>query len=231
MKYQLSRQLDNEEIRAVIAREVRRQKIYLPALPKNYLKELAQVEQEIEKQGLPKYLVLKKLPGKLGYGIFLHPKAKPILRGQIIAPYTGEVMFVPQNVVDDSAYAFELMEKIILTRAEQGRLDGKHRYHPRRRYCVHVEALKKGNFTRFINHSEQPNVVAGLYKIPTNPYGLLPSPLEVIYRAQKKIHPGEQLLVCYEGDDASYWSAMGIKPIPIIPTTFQLNSLLKLVKQ
>jgi hypothetical protein len=231
MKYRLARQLDNEEIRGIIAREVRRQKMYVPKLSKGHLKELAQVAQAIVKRGLPESFVLKKLPGELGHGIFLHPKAKAILRGQIIAPYTGEVMFVPQSVVDDSAYAFELMSKVILNREEQKQLGGKLGYQPRRRYCVHVEALKKGNFTRFINHSDKPNVVAGLYQIPTNSYGLICSPLEVIYRAKKRINPGEQLLVCYEGDDASYWGAMGIKPVPITATTFQLNSSLKLVKQ
>ena len=177
----------------------------------------------------PKNLVCKKLPGGLGYGIFLHPKAQPILRGQIIAPYSGEVSFVPQNVPDDSLYAFEPLSKIHLTKEEQARFDGKRPFHPRRHYSMHVNALKKGNFTRFINHSDKPNVVADLYKVPSNPYGLSPSPIEVFYLAKKKIHPGEQLLVCYDGDSKSYWSALGIKPIPITPKTFQLDSSLKVI--
>lgn len=230
MKYKLPRQLDNPETRAIIAREVRRQKLYIPVASKSRLKELAEVARAIVKTGLPSYLVLKKLPGRLGHGIFLHPEAKPILRGEVIAPYTGEVVFVPQNEMDDSPYAFEIMSKVILNRKEQMDLCNEERYHSRRHYSIHIEALKKGNFTRFINHSDQPNVVAGLFKIPTNSYGLTPSPLEVIYRAQKMIYPGEQLLVCYEGDDASYWSALEIKPIPIVPKTFTLNSKLKLIK-
>lgn len=227
MKFKLSRQIISEEIRKIVVKEVRKQKIYLLRATKNELKELAEISQAIKTHGLPKNLVCKKLPGGLGHGIFLHPKAQPILRGQIIAPYSGEVSFVPQNVPDDSLYAFEPLSNIHLTKEEQARFDAKRSYHPGRHYSMHVNALKKGNFTRFINHSDKPNVVADLYRIPSNPYGLSPSPIEVFYLAKKKIHPGEQLLVCYDGDSKSYWGALGIKPIPITPKTFQLDSSLK----
>jgi hypothetical protein len=213
----------------IISREVRKQKIYTPKADKNKLKQIAEVSHAIEKEGLPKNLVRKKLPKALGYGIFLHPKAKPILKGQIIAPYAGEVLFVPQNLPDDSLYAFEPISNIILNKEEQAHFDAHHRYHPRRFYSMHVDAAKKGNFTRFINHSAKPNIVAEFFSIPPNSFGLAPSPIDVVYVAKRTIHPGEQLLVSYEGDDNSYWNALDIQPLPITAKTFQLDDSLKIV--
>ncbi len=229
MKFKLPRQTISQEICRVISREVRKQKIDILLASKNNLKEIAAVSRAIAKWGIAENLLCKKLPNGLGYGIFLHPNCKPILKGQIIAPYAGEISFVPQNLIDDSLYAFEPLDNILFTKEEQSRFDGKRRYHPRRFYSMHVDALKTGNFTRFVNHSDKPNLIAELFKIPSNSYGLDPSPIEVIYLAKKTIRPGEQLLVCYDGDDKSYWSAMGIKPLPITPQTFQLDSSLKVI--
>ena len=231
MKFKLPRPVISQEIHRIASREVRKQKVYLLRATKNNLMEIAEVSRAITKDGLSKNLILKKLPDGLGYGIFLHPKAEPILKGQIIAPYAGEISLVPQNILCDSLYAFEPLSNILFTREEHSRFDGHRPYHPRRFYCMHVDALKKGNFTRFINHSEKPNVMAELFKIPANPYGLAPAPVEVIYLAKKTIRPGEQLLVCYDGDDKSYWGALKIKPLPITPQTFQLDSSLKVISQ
>lgn len=229
MKFKLPSQILNTEISKIVSREVRNQKIPVLRADKNNLKEIAEVSRAITKHGLPKNLVCKKLPNGLGYGIFLHPKAQPILKGQIIAPYAGEIFFVPQNLPDDSLYAFESLSNILFTKEEQSRFDKNRRYHPRRFYSMHVDALKKGNFTRFINHSDKPNLIAEFFRIPSNSFGLIPSPIEVIYLAKKTIRPGEQLLICYDGDSKSYWSALEIKPIPITPTTFQLDSSLKVI--
>ena len=158
----------------------------------------------------------------MGFGIFLHPKAKPLLKGEMIGPYSGELSLVPSNVPDESLYAFEPLSEIRLTKEEHALFGGKRKYHPKRYYSLNVDALHKGNFTRFINHSEQPNVIAELVKIPRNDYGITPSPIEVFYFAKKMIRPGEQLLVCYEGEDKSYWSTLGIKPVPVTPRTYRL---------
>jgi hypothetical protein len=229
MKFKLPRPVINQEICRIVSREARKQEICILRANKNNLKEIAEVSRAIVKNGLSENLLRKKLPDKLGYGIFLHPKAKPILKGQIIAPYAGEVSLVPQNLDDGSLYAFEPLSNILLTKEEQSHFHNNLRYHPRRFYSMHVDALKKGNFTRFINHSDKPNLLAELFRIPSNPYGLAPSPIEVIYLAKKTIRPGEQLLVCYDGDDNSYWGALKTKPIPITPKTFQLDSSLKVV--
>jgi hypothetical protein len=229
MKFKLPRQIYNQTIYAIASREVRKQKINVLRATKKHMREIAEICRIIEKQGLPESLVCKKLPNKLGFGIFLHPNAKPILKGQIIVPYSGELTLVPQNYPDDSLYAFAPLSDIHCTKEEQKFLDSKLRYHPRRLYSLNVDAVKQGNFSRFVNHSTKPNIVAELLCIPTNEYGLTPSPIEVFYFAKKTIHPGEQLLVCYEDEENSYWGPLKIKPVPITPKTFQLNSRLQLI--
>lgn len=230
MKFKLPRQVLSKEISSIIIREMRKQDVPVLRMNAKQMKEVAAIYKAIAKSGLSKGLVCKKLPGKLGHGIFLHPHAEPILKGQIIAPYAGDVLLIPQNLLEDSLYAFEPMCKMFLTKEEQTRFDEKQGYHPRRHYALHVDALKRGNFTRFINHSDKPNVIAELFKVPSNPYGLAPSPLEVVYLAGKMIRPGEQLLVCYDGDDHSYWNTLDIKPIPITPRTFRLDPSLNLIR-
>lgn len=230
MKFKLPRQeLDPETIR-IAKREIRKQKIEVLRVGKKMLQEFAGVCKAIEEKGLPDYLVCKKLPNGLGSGIFLHPEAKPILKGQVIGPYSGRVSIIPQCAPDDSAYAFAPIVDIQLSKAEQAHFDPKRRYHPKRLYALDVDAVKIGNFIRFINHSHKPNIIAHLYKIPPNDLGLTPSPVEVIYIAKKTILPGEQLLVSYEGDDDSYWSFLKIKPAPITPRTFLLSPSLKVVQ-
>ncbi len=229
MRFRLPRQTNPFEISKIISREVRKQKLNVIRASKAHLNQILEISEAIQKKGLPTHLVCKKLPQGLGMGIFLHPLAKPILKGQIIAPYAGETSLVPQNEPDDSIYAFAPLFDILLTKEEQTLVNPKRRYHPKRVYSMNVDALKKGNFTRFINHSDKPNVVAELFEIPRNPYGLTPSPLEVIYLAKKTILPGEQLLVCYEDEENSYWGALKIKPIPITPKTFKLHPSLKVV--
>lgn len=230
MKFTLARQIMSPEVAKIVAREVRKQGLNLLRATRKHLQEILAVSKEIEKNSLPSYLVRKKLPHDLGHGIFLHPKARPIPRGHVIAPYSGEVSLLPQNREDDATHAFGPLSDMHLKKEEQKRLDKRNRYHPNRLYAIKLDALKKGNFTRFINHSDEPNIVAHLVRIPKNTLGMEPSPLEVVYFAKKKILPGEQLLVCYEaGEDESYWGVLKIKPLHMTPKTFRLNSALKLV--
>jgi hypothetical protein len=222
MKYRLPRQIFSEPIVKIILREIKRQKLEILKPTKRELEELSLVCKAIIEKGLPDYLVCKKLPNNLGSGIFLHPQAKPLLKDQIIGSYSGKVLLSPQNAPGDSSYAFALIVDILLTKEEQAFLQEKS-YRPNRLYSLDVDAEHEGNFIRFINHSEKPNVVSHLFKIPKNPFGLTQTPVEVIYVAKKTIHPGEQLLVSYEGDGNTYWNHLNIKPIPITPKTFILN--------
>lgn len=223
MKFKLSRQTLSKELIAIISREIRRQKISVPRVTRKEMQELAEISQLIETKGLPSNLVRKKLSKKLGYGIFLHPDAAPLEKGCVIASYSGKVSLIRQRVFDDGSYAFTPIEDILLKANEQRLFDKTSCFRPKRLYSLKVDALKQGNFTRFINHSAQPNVVAYTLAVPANPYGLVPGPIEVVYFAKKRIMPGEQLLVSYEEGEKCYWGAKGIKPLPMTPKTFRLT--------
>ena len=223
-QFQLPRQKISDELGRFLPEMMKRNRVRIRPASKNQMLAIAKVSRKILSEGLPSDFVLKKLPKKLGFGIFLKLNAKPIERGAVIAPYTGEVLLCPQNEEGSSDYVFALVADLTLTKSEQQALDPKHRYHPRRLYAIDVDAENMGNFTRFINHSDQPNVKADLLRVPKNDLGLEPSFFEMIYFAKKTIHPGEQLLVCYEGDDNSYWGASNIEPFPMDPRTFRLDT-------
>ncbi|MBI5272614.1 MAG: SET domain-containing protein-lysine N-methyltransferase [Chlamydiia bacterium] len=222
MKFRLQRQEISKDLFIFCLEQIKKNKIHIPRASKKIVTGLPSILKEIQEKGLPNYLLMKKLKGKLGYGIFLHPEAKPILKGTPIAPYSGKVLLCPQNMENDSDYTFALISDLRLTKEEQSKWDSTRRYHPRRLYALDLDALKRGNFTRFINHSETPNIEACFIHIPANLSGLEPAPFELIYVAKKTIHPGEQLLVCYEGEDKSYWGHK-TKPFPMTPKTFRLN--------
>lgn len=223
MKFRTPRAVMDPEIAQIAAREIRKQKIEVIKATQKNLKELKKICDAVEISGLPGYLVCKKLPNGLGKGIFLHPKAKPIKKGTIIGPYSGKASIIGQNDPGDSAYAFAPICEIRLTKKEQARFDPKRSFHPRRLYALDIDAIEEGNFIRFVNHSEKPNVEALLYRIPKNSLNLPPSPAEVMYVAKKTIRPGEQLLVSYEGEDKSYWNSLNIKPVPVDPRTYLLS--------
>lgn len=228
MNYKLPRQLFSSELNKIISRKSRGQRS-ANASQRN-LREMAAVVRDIEASGLPKRFILKRLPGKLGRGIFLHPLAQKIVKGTVIAPYAGELSIVPQNVEDNGDYAFAPVENFYLNREEQRVWDPKRRFHPRRIYALKLDALKRGNFTRFINHSSRPNVEAMTFAIPRNRLGLTPAPVEIVYLAKRDIEPGQQLLTCYDGADGSYWGVMGIEPFAMTPKTFQLSPAFRLLR-
>ena len=223
MEFKLQRQEIDKELLVFCCNRIKQDKIDISRASKLVVARMPAILKEIQKRGLPNYLLVKKLKGKLGYGVFLHPEAKPILKGEPIAPYSGIVTLLPQNTESDSAYIFGLLADLRLTKEEQRKWDPARRYHPRRLYSVDLDAEKKGNFTRFINHSETPNIEAQFVRIPKNSAGLALAPFELIYVAKKTIRPGEQLLISYEVDEKNYWGSLGIKPFPMNPKTFMLN--------
>ncbi|MCC5831709.1 MAG: SET domain-containing protein [Chlamydiales bacterium] len=210
------------EIKPLLEKSIQLEFGSLAPLTKEELKEIASLKEPILGGGIPKHLVRKKLNKDLGYGIFLHPKASPLVKGQVIAPYAGEISLVPQNAPDESAYAFSLIENLLLDREEQRYWDKARLPHPKRLYSFKLDAWKKGNFTRYINHSDKPNLAAYTVCIPNNHYGIAPSLIEVVYFVKKKIRPGEQLLVSYEVGANNFWNGGKGKPFPMTPQTFQL---------
>ena len=85
MEYKLYCLKISQKLNLFASKKIKQNKIYIPVATKNNLKELAVIAREIREGGLPKYLVRMKLKGRLGYGIFLHPEAKPIMKGGVIA--------------------------------------------------------------------------------------------------------------------------------------------------
>jgi len=228
MGFRLQRQRVAKDLSILCLNRIKKDKIEVPRASREVVRRMPAILREIRKNGLPTYLLKKKLKGKLGYGIFLHPKAEPILRGTPIAPYSGKVILCHQNMEkNDSDYAFALITGLRLTKEEQRKWDPSCRYHPRRLYSIDLDARKNGNFTRFINHSEKPNIEAQFVRIPPNSAGLSPVPFELIYVASKTIRPGEQLLICYEAEKKSYWGSL--KPFPMTPKTFILNQSCEIV--
>lgn len=231
MKYKLPRQIiKHPNIKEIIERELALRECPLGEASKKDLKALALVVESIKKSGLPDYLVLKKISNQIGHGVFLHPNAKPLVKGQIIGPYSGILSIELENKEDDSAYAFSLLDGLHLTKEEQQALDKKVTFAPARKYMLNLDANDVGNFTRYINHCIKPNIEALIMAIPPNKEGLEEMPIEVVYIAKKKILPGEQLLICYEDEKETYWDAFGVKPIVMDPKTYQLDQSLNLIK-
>src|ERR1700722_14474745 len=141
MRFKLPRQLLTPEIDKILAREMRKQKMRLSRATKKDMQEILEVSKIIEKSGLPQRFVRKKLSDELGYGIFLRLNAEPILQGQVIAPYAGEVSIVPQFEPDNGSYAFAPIEEMHLTSEEQHHLNKKIKYRPNRLYSMKVDAL------------------------------------------------------------------------------------------
>ena len=212
----------NREFVKIVSRQFRKRDLDLHTLTEKNLKELDEVLKEIERDTLPKKYVLRKLKGKIGQGIFLHVDAKPILKGQVIGLYTGKVSLQAQMDAADGDYTFDIVTDLHLTKDEQERFDPRNRFAPRRLYDLKLDALKIGNFTRFINHSNKPNIEAVLVHFKDTGF-------QIIYMAKTKINPGEQLLVSYEGEEDSYWGLLGIKPFPMTAKTFYLNDSLRLI--
>ena len=225
MKFSLPRQILDKKIFALVSKEVEKQNEMVISASKKNLKGLAAALSEITDHTLPKHLQLEKLGNNLGMGVFLRSDSCPILKGEVIAPYSGIITIVPSNDPNETGYMFELLSNIHLNREEQLLLHPNRPFHPGRLYSIQLDALKKGNFTRFINHSSHPNLIAHLISTPSkNPYNLEPMPIEVIYIAKKTIHPGEQLLISYENDgENNYWGPAKIKPFPMTPKTFTLS--------
>ena len=224
MEFKLPRQEICPKLDNLYFKKIKDLELHLPKPKKANLMQIQAISRMIESDGLPKHLVVQKLKGNIGHGVFLHPEAKPILKGDVIGPYSGEVFLAPFNDSNGSDYIFTLIDKMALTKEEQQIWDPKNKYHPKRLYSINLDADKKGNFTRFINHSETPNVRAEHLHIPINAKGEKKPSFEIVYLAKKDILPGEQLLVCYEGGDAkSHWGALKIEPFRMTPKTFKLN--------
>jgi hypothetical protein len=227
-RFNMPRPEFSDEITSICLREMDRLEIEADVLKKEQKVQLKALIEEVETIGIPKKFVLKKLPKKLGSGLFLHPEASSMKKGDVIGCYAGKVSFGVQNLYESGgSYVFSPLSDLHLTKEEQKKYDSKRKFHPSRLYYLRIDAEKEGNYTRYINHSSDPNIEAQLTHVKGD--GLKESFFEIIYLVKKTIHPQEQLLVSYEDGEDCYWKAMGIQPFSIFPTTFMINQNLEVI--
>lgn len=102
---------------------------------------------------------------------------KPIEKGQLLGEYLGEK--IDESVEEDETYAFMLSDNSVLS------------------------ATKKGNWTRFFNHSEKFSNVA-----------LEEKEHRIFFKAKVAINAGEQLLINYGKE---YFSHKDFIPVTLLP--------------
>ncbi len=130
-------------------------------------------------QGYVAPLSIKWCGPEMGYGVFADRDLK---QGEMIGEYTG-VLKKEESVVGRNAYLFTY-PSTATSSAEQSRFV--------------VDAAKEGNITRFVNHSDSPNV-----EVVEVPRG---NTWHVVYRTAAPIKKGEQLFISY---GQSYWTSLG----------------------
>lgn len=177
---------------------------------------LQDYEHEVATQGIVDHLEVHDIPQEplLGKGVFLCPEDEPIEKNEFVAIYSGEYRLLTDEDAFDGSYTFEVLSLNMKKKKTREKLFaiGLTFDDSVDEVCLYVDALKKGNYARFINNSKNPNVEAIIELVRGRP--------EVVYRACRKIYPGEQLLVDYTD---SYWEPMGITPLPIESDTFMLS--------
>jgi hypothetical protein len=189
---------------------------------KKLLKTIEKTNQEIEKNGIPSNLYLAHVHKQVQFGIFLKPDSACIEVGEFIGTYTGRYELVEVDTTKETAYAYDVLQGFHLPKKSHCYVkDRKKSYPKNQEFAIQTNALKEGNFTRFINHSSlAPNVEAVVSKMPDGR-------MEILLFALKKIRPGEQLLSNYGGQ---YWAALGIIPNDMTPSSYKLDTSYKVIK-
>ena len=121
---------------------------------------------------------MKFISKKVGYGIFAAADIEP---GQLIGEYTGliyDALTYTKRTPRNSNYAWSIYAPASKKNA----------------ILFHVDAKDHCNFTRMINHSYEPNVIA------VTMHG--PDGSRILYVATEKIKKDEQILVNY---GTGYW--------------------------
>jgi hypothetical protein len=129
-------------------------------------------EQQILMGDFPS-LYLKFIDDVVGHGIYANQK---IQKDDLIGEYTGEFMFDRRRDTLDSGYLIGGYSRL-------------------GRFKWHIDARNNGNYTRFINHSCDPNI-----KLTQTFFG---GQYRGLVIAAKDIKLGEQVLMNYGND---YWS-------------------------
>ncbi|MCB1112655.1 MAG: SET domain-containing protein-lysine N-methyltransferase [Chlamydiales bacterium] len=136
-------------------------------------RELGQKYSEMIASGRTKKLTIKWIDSVIGFGVYSQELIQP---GEYIGEYTGLLRQTRRNSHDFNAYCF---------------------HYPTRFWSLNyyiVDAQNEGNITRFINHSDEPNL---------EPFGVYDRGLlHLVLISNRQIPPNTQLTYDY-GDD--YW--------------------------
>lgn len=128
-------------------------------------------------EGITAPIIIKWIDPVLGYGAFA---AEDIAQGEFIGEYTGVVRQLYRRHPDHNPYCF---------------------HYPTKLWSMNyftIDSMKEGNLTRFINHSNRPNL---------QPLCVVDRKLlHLILVAGRPIKQGEQLTFDYGSD---YWSRRG----------------------
>lgn len=144
---------------------------------------------DIVKKGYEAPVYLKYINEQIGYGVYADA---PIKENDIVGEYTGQLI--------DQEAAVQLPHEKTSYFMASGNFYPGYNY-PEEFY---IDAAKAGNFTRFVNHSYDPNV-----KTKVVYDGAL---WHVLFIAAKKVEQDKQLLVNY---GAGYWQMRGLEPIEL----------------
>ncbi|MBM3206997.1 MAG: SET domain-containing protein [Chlamydiae bacterium] len=193
-----------------------------PKASKDLLKRIDKYQSDLKTYGIPPFLELKEVNEYMQTGVFLKPDAKGIKKGSFIGIYTGEYEIVLETETKGNHYAYDVAPGISIQKGllKFVRSKGKN-LSTKEKYSIQTNAVNKGNFTRYINHSSvDTNIEAMTRKLPDGT-------IEVCLFTTKKILPGEQLLSSYGGQ---YWSVLPIIPEPIYAKSYTLSSDGKIIK-
>lgn len=133
----------------------------------------------------PPPLIISWINSTLGYGVFA---GEEMGEGTVIGAYFGEIVLSKAIRPNDYVFGYRT---------------------PQFSTPFHIDAGKQGGITRFINHSESPN----LEVVPV----LLDGLLHLFFLSLCPIEKGRQLTISY---GSSYWKARGIVPSS---STFSLD--------
>ena len=132
-------------------------------------------------------LDIREIGEGIGSGVFAR---SAIRRGTFLGAYTGELRFLPADVMwpflTANGYAFEYGAEISLKKG-----------------IAVIDGLEAGNFTRFLNHSYHPNAASRQLLLEDGVY--------TYFVAQRDIAPGEQVSINYS---RGYWKGRG-RPTPL----------------
>ncbi len=197
----------------------------IPAYEVISAKVLKRLIQEVSSNEIPPDYLLKYHP-MIGWGVFVAP-GKTVRAHKIVGIYTGNLLLVnprkpkcaPKLELDDSYNFLIETDLIYLTDEEYADLSNEGSARVDQGYKLSkglefiIDASTSGNFTRFVNHSSNPNIEA-CARIAKFDDGWQ---VIIVFIAKKTIFENEPLSIDY---GPGYWKSKGITPAEILSTEF-----------